>query len=90
MRQTKKDREFIEKIRTLTVVCKASGPKRATTRRWPLLSSAAGVHPTQIPEMMRRFPQHEYAPDGRMIFRDRGHRKRCLKDIGMVDFQGYG
>lgn len=50
------------------------------------LSEAAGIHPNQIPEAMRRFPHHEYTPDGRMVFHGQKHKDRCLKDIGMVEY----
>jgi putative FmdB family regulatory protein len=51
----------------------------------PIYSNAAGIHRDQIPEAKRRFPHHEFHPDGRMIFRSHQHRERCLKDIGMYD-----
>lgn len=51
----------------------------------PLYSEAAGIHPDQIAEARARFPHHEYASDGRMIFRSPQHQRRCLKDIGFID-----
>jgi putative FmdB family regulatory protein len=51
----------------------------------PQYSEAAGVMPEQIAECKARFPHHEFTPDGRMIFRSRQHKTRCLKDIGMVE-----
>lgn len=55
----------------------------------PLLSEAAGVDPSQIAAQKRRFPHHEFTPDGRMVFHNRGHMKRCLSDIGMADYDDY-
>lgn len=55
----------------------------------PLYSEAAGVHPDQIAECRARFPHHEFAPDGRMIFRSPQHQRRCLKDIGFRDKDAY-
>lgn len=55
---------------------------------WPLHSVAAGLDPSQVPDAMRRFPDHKYAPDGDMIFDNPQHRKKCLRDIGMVDLDG--
>lgn len=51
----------------------------------PLLSDAAGVHPDQIADAKRAFPHHEFAPDGRMIFRSHSQRERVLRDLGMHD-----
>lgn len=56
----------------------------------PIYSDAAGVHPDQVPEARGRFKNHEYTPDGRMIFRSKRHRDQCLRDIGMFDKDGYG
>jgi hypothetical protein len=55
----------------------------------PLYSDAAGVHPDQIAECKARFSHHEFTQDGRMIFRSKSHRDRCLRDIGMVDKDGF-
>lgn len=55
----------------------------------PILSEAAGIAPDQIPEATARFPHHQYTPDGRMVFKSKQHRKRCLQDIGMVDRDGF-
>lgn len=55
----------------------------------PIYSDAAGVHPDQVPEARNRFKNHEYADDGRMIFRSHAHRRQCLKDIGMFDKDAY-
>lgn len=49
-------------------------------------SEAAGVHPSQIEECKRRFPHHDFLPDGRMIFRGQRHKDRCLKDLGFVEY----
>jgi hypothetical protein len=55
----------------------------------PLLSDALGVHPSQIAEAKRRFPHHNFAPDGRMILGSHYERKRVLKDLGMHDRDSY-
>lgn len=54
----------------------------------PMYSDACGCHPADVPEMQRRFPHHEYAADGRMIWRNRAHRERCLRDLGWADRNG--
>lgn len=61
--------------------------------QWPILSDAAGVSPDHIPqwqdEMRRRGVALNYAPDGRAIFENPAHRRRCLKALGMHDRLGY-
>lgn len=50
-----------------------------------MYSEAAGIHPSQIPEALARFPNHRFTPDGRMIFDSQREKDRVLKDIGFVD-----
>ena len=51
----------------------------------PTVSDAVGIDPSQITEAKRRFPDHEYTPDGSMVFHSRQHRLKCLADIGFHD-----
>jgi hypothetical protein len=53
--------------------------------KWPIYSEAAGCHPTQIEAMKKRVPGLDYTPDGRAIFKSPGHRRDCLKRLGMHD-----
>jgi len=55
----------------------------------PIYSEAAGVGPEQVAQARAVNKNHEYTDDGRMIFRSKGHRKQCLKDLGMVDRDGF-
>lgn len=55
----------------------------------PVYSNALGINPIQIPEAMKRFPHHEYTPDGRMVFRSHAQRNRVLKELGWVDKDGF-
>jgi len=73
-------RDMVAEARSQSAPCPAN---------WPVLSNAMGCHPTQLAEMRRRFPRHEYAADGRMILRSARQRRACLKDLGMVDYQSY-
>lgn len=50
--------------------------------RWPHVSEACGVMPEQVAEEQRKFPHHEFTPNGDMVFRNPRHMDRCLKDIG--------
>lgn len=56
---------------------------------WPMASDAAGIHPSQIPEYKAEMKKHgvsaEFKSDGRMVFRDRAHRRQCLRALGMHD-----
>ena len=63
---------------------------------WPLKSDAAGLHPSQIPEM-EEYMRAQGAPTrwdretGQAIFESRSHRARALKVMGMHDQDGgYG
>lgn len=55
----------------------------------PLLSEALGVHPGQIKEAQKRFPHHEFHPDGRMIIRSHASRNRIMRELGFVDRDGF-
>jgi hypothetical protein len=61
-------------------------PHTETGFQTPMLSDAAGIHPSQIAEAKRRFPDHEFTPSGQMVFRSLSQRRRHLRDIGMVDW----
>lgn len=63
---------------------------------WPLLSDAAGVHPSQVKEAMEQsskmgVPTKFHPETGQAIFESRGHRKAFLRMKGMYDRSGgYG
>lgn len=57
--------------------------------RQPIYSEALGVNPSQIADAQKRFPHHEFAPDGRMILRSHAQRGRVLKELGYRDWDGY-
>jgi hypothetical protein len=61
--------------------------------QWPILSDAAGCHPDQIEDYKKHLSDRgvptDFTPDGRMVFRDRSHRRRVLKAIGYVDRSSY-
>lgn len=52
----------------------------------PLLLRSIGVAPSQIEEAKRRFPDHEFAPDGRMIIRSYQQHKQVLRDLGFTEY----
>lgn len=54
-----------------------------------ILSDALGVHPCQIAEAQRRFPNHRFHPDGRMILGSHQERKKVMKELGFFDKAGY-
>lgn len=51
----------------------------------PVYSNALGVPPNQIAEAQRKFPHHEFDPNGRMILRSHAGRNRVLRDLGYFD-----
>lgn len=75
--------------RRVVCVCKAvmrrvfAAPWVETDYPEPRRSAAAGIHPKQIPEAIKKFPHHQYdRKTGDMLFRSPSHGRRCLKDIG--------
>ena len=66
-----------------------TGSERHPGYTTPLLSEALGVHASQIPEANKRFPDHEFTSDGRMVLRSHEQRQRVLKQLGFHDRDGY-
>lgn len=69
--------------------------RRAVEGKWPLVSVSAGVHPKQIPELVRRHPDEVNMYDrrtGNVIFHSRQERRKFLKRHHLNDsdsFYGY-
>ena len=62
---------------------------------WPMISEAMGVQPEQVSEAASHARSNgvptDFTPDGRVIVRDRKHRRELLRLYGMHDNQGgYG
>lgn len=60
---------------------------------YPMISSAAGVHPGQIKEHMDHLRsmgcgQVNHTKDGDIIFESKGQRKKVLEALGMYDRNG--
>lgn len=55
----------------------------------PILSDAAGVMPSQVEQHRRDHPDIPITNDGRVIFTGHSQRKRILKELGMVDHDGF-
>jgi len=71
------------------------GRFRDCAGNWPLCSDAAGVHPERIEEAIKvdrkLGVEAEYRVDGRVVFRDREHRKKFCRAHKMRDRDGgYG
>ena len=69
--------------------------KQRIADTWPLISTAAGVSPDEVPEMMEFDKAHgvptQYTPDGDPIFTSKGHRKKYCSAHGLYDRSaGYG
>lgn len=68
----------------------------SNTDTWPLLSDAAGVHPSQAEDAYKQsadigVPTRFHPDTGQAIFESRSHRKAFLKAKGMYDRSGgYG
>jgi len=62
--------------------------KRQPCGNWPMTSYAAGVHPKQVPEMMKFDKEHGVPTnyvDGDPEFRSPKHRKEYCEAHGMFD-----
>lgn len=60
---------------------------------YPMVSSAAGVHPGQIKEHMDHLRkmgcgQVDHTKNGDIIFRDKSQRRKVLETLGMYDRNG--
>lgn len=52
---------------------------------WPMISNALAISPDQIHDAKRRFPHHNFRPDGAMIINSLTEYNRVLKDLGYAD-----
>lgn len=62
---------------------------------WPMLSEALAVHPEDIPEAKAFYKKRgldvDFSKDGRVVMRDRAHRRKVIKANGSFDKDGgYG
>lgn len=61
--------------------------------QYPLVCTALGVHPDEIPESQQFDSRHgvptEYTPDGDPIMRDKSHYYKYRKVHGFIDRAGY-
>ena len=54
----------------------------------PRLSHSMGVNPEQIKEAEKNFPGSAYAPDGRLVIKNRQHKLYEMKRRGMEEIGG--
>lgn len=47
-----------------------------------IYSESLGVTPGQVDEAKRRFPHHNFLPDGRMVLKGPAERRQVIKDLG--------
>jgi len=97
MRRQKKDGTLLHDGRTLhrDITSEHRGFSN-TPGAWPMLSDAAGVHPSQAGAAFKEsvgfgIPTRFHPETGQAIFESRSHRKAFLKAKGMYDRSGgYG
>jgi hypothetical protein len=53
----------------------------------PVISHTLGVPIRQLDEARRRFPHHEYTPEGKLVIRNHAERRRVLTDLGYTDLR---
>ena len=61
---------------------------------WPMVSEAAGVHPSQIGEARKLIRDKagvdcDFTSDGNPVFTGMEHRRKCLKAMGYQDKLAY-
>jgi len=69
--------------------------RKTTNAKWPILSDAAGVAPSQVGEARQKFADlglnTEVMRDGRVVFTSASHRKKHCEAVGLYDRNGgYG
>jgi putative FmdB family regulatory protein len=64
-------------------------PKSERDYASPILSDAMGVHPSQVDEHRRRFPDIPMTDDGRVVIRNKAEGRRIRKALGFFDRSGY-
>ena len=57
--------------------------------KWPIHSTAMGVHPSQVKEAMRRDPKAKFDKLGRCVFDSQKHMDGVVKRAGFVDYDAY-
>jgi len=66
---------------------------RSVPANYPMISTAAGVHPGQIKQHMEHLRQMgcgqvDHTKEGDIIFADKAQRKKVLEALGMFDRNG--
>jgi len=97
LRRQRKDGTIVHEGKTLhrDVISEHRGIS-SNPGAWPLMSDAAGVHPSQAGDAYKQsveigVPTQFHSETGQAIFESRSHRKAFLKAKGMYDRSGgYG
>jgi len=78
-----------EEVATRDFQAEQCGRRPRNCGTWPMASYAAGVHPSQVPEMMERARAAgvptEFTSDGDPVFTGPGHRKRYCELFNFFD-----
>lgn len=97
MRRQRKDGTILHEGRRMRrSIASEHGSNDGCPGNWPLLSDAAGVHPTQCGAAYREsvslgVPTRFHPDTGQAIFESRSHRRAFLRAKGMYDRSGgYG
>ena len=51
----------------------------------PRWSEALGCNPEEIPEFTKLYPGSEYSPDGRLLIKNRAHKKQEMRRRGYIE-----
>ncbi len=92
-RRVKDDTIILDDGRTARTFWNSRSAISTVPSNYPMVSTAAGVHPGQIKEHMEHLRakgcgQVNHTKDGDIIFESKGQRKKVLEALGMYDRNG--
>lgn len=92
-RRVKDDTITLDDGRKATTFWNANSKISTVPSNYPMVSTAAGVHPDQVKEHMEHLRQKgcgqvNHTKEGDIIFESKGQRKQVLEALGMFDRQG--
>ena len=71
----------------------ANGKKIRKRPKWPIVSEAAAVHPSQVQQFTEFHKRHgtptEYLPTGEPVFQSHAHQRKSLRDRQMHNKLNY-
>jgi len=74
-------------VRDVAVELNQSGDFSRTMRTNPRWSWSMGVNISEIPKMMKQYPDRKYNPvTGQLLVESRHHKKKLMRENGMYEY----